>query len=114
MVLFRVSPLRSGFISALKRNFIFAPSGQGHVAFERIPSYCQEKSQGGTHTAAFKRSHSERTLLESLMAEREVVLEELCVTLSAFITRSQIMTCEHLLRNQSKLGVKGRGQKIEI
>lgn len=45
---------------------------------------------------------------------REVVLEELCVAWSAFITRSQIMTCEHLLRNQSELGVKDLEQEIEI
>lgn len=49
-----------------------------------------------------------------LVAAHEGVLEELCVTPCAFITRSQKMTCGHLLRNQSKLGVKGVGQEIEI
>lgn len=85
----------------LLREISFLPH-QARVVllWKEFPPTGKKKSLGRTHTAGFKSSHSDHTPPEHVPTEAlEFVLEELHVTLAAFITRYQIMTQGCPLRN---------------
>lgn len=109
-----MSPLRSGFISAHKRNFIFASSGQGCVAFEGIPSYWQKKSLGGTHTAGFKSSHSGHILPEHVGGGMRVCIRRVAYDTGRLYYQKSDNDLRMPVEKLIKVRCSGNGTELEL
>lgn len=108
-----MSPVRSGFISAVKRNFIFGASDQGLLLLKQSPPMGKKTcSQPTLLVVGIYTVNAHCSKLDPV--SHGFVLEKFYVTWQYFITRKQIMLCEHLWRKPIKVRYKSPGKKYKF